>query len=168
MLRHTFHVAAHLEPSPVAALRRLDEALLREETDDRTASVVCGLLRPIPGGAEVVLASAGHPPPYVRRADGRVEDTVRPGTLLGALPGPEPRETTVTLEPGDVLVLYTDGVTEARGAAGQLGEAGLAVALAHAAPSPQAVVEALERAALEQQEGAPSDDIAILAIGVPA
>jgi serine phosphatase RsbU (regulator of sigma subunit) len=145
----------------------MDEALLREEDVEHPASAVCGLLRQVPGGAEITLAAAGHPPPYVRRADGRVEDTVRPGALLGALPGPVPSETTVTLGPGDVLVLYTDGVTEARGPEGQLGEAGLAIALAHAEPSAHAVAEAVERRAVEFQNGRPSDDIAVLAIGVP-
>jgi serine phosphatase RsbU (regulator of sigma subunit) len=115
-----------------------------------------------------VLASAGHPPPYVRRADGRVEDTVRPGTLLGALPGPRPSEGVVKLAPGDVLVLYTDGVTEARGPDGQFGEAGLAATLAHAHGSALAVAEAVERAAIEYQGGRPSDDIAVLAVGLPA
>jgi PAS domain S-box-containing protein len=167
LLRHTLRVAAHLERSPVAALARLDEALLREEDVEHPASAVCGLVRLVDDGAEVQLAAAGHPPPYVRRADGRVEDTVRPGALLGALPGPIPSETTVKLGPGDVLVLYTDGVTEARSSEGQLGEAGLAIALAHAEPSAHAVAEAVERRAVEYQDGRPSDDIAVLAIGVP-
>jgi serine phosphatase RsbU (regulator of sigma subunit) len=169
LLRHTLRIAAHLERSPVAALARMDEALLREDDVEHPASAVCGVLRALPdGGAEITLAAAGHPPPYVRRHDGRVEDTVRPGALLGALPGPPPSELTVTLEPGDVLVLYTDGVTEARGRDGQLGEAGLAIALAHAEPNAAAVAEAIERRAVEFQDGRQSDDIAVLAIGVPA
>jgi PAS domain S-box-containing protein len=169
LLRHTLRIAAQLEGSPAAALARMDEALLREDDVEHPASAVCGLLRVLPDGrAEVTLAAAGHPPPYVRRADGRVEDTCRPGALLGALPGPVPSETTLLLEPGDVLVLYTDGVTEARGPDGLLGEAGLAIALAHADPSAAAVAEAIERRAVEVQDGRPSDDIAILAIGVPA
>jgi PAS domain S-box-containing protein len=170
LLRHTLRIAAHLESSPVAALARMDEALLREDDVEHPASAVCGLLQVLgDGSVEITLAAAGHPPPYVRRADGRVEDTVRPGALLGALPGPIPSETTVRLEPGDVLVLYTDGVSEARRPGGeQLGEAGLAIALAHAEPTAAAVAEAIERRAVEFQEGRPSDDIAVLAIGVPA
>jgi PAS domain S-box-containing protein len=168
LLRHTLRIAAHLERSPVAALARMDEALLREDDVEHPASAVCGLLRVRPDGCvEIALAAAGHPPPYVRRRDGRVEDTVRPGALLGALPGPVPTEMTLILEPGDVLVLYTDGVTEARGPDGQLGEAGLAIALAHAEPGAAAVAEAIEHRAVEVQDGRPSDDIAVLAIGVP-
>jgi PAS domain S-box-containing protein len=170
LLRHTLRVAAHFERSPAAALARMDEALLREDDVEHPASAVCGLLRVLPGGAaEIVLAAAGHPPPYVRRRDGRVEDTVRPGALLGALPGPVPSETTVVLEPGDVIVLYTDGVTEARGPRGeQLGEAGLAAALAHAEPTAAAVAAAIEHRAVEFSAGRPTDDIAVLAIGVPS
>src|SRR3954471_16687960 len=145
LLRHTLRIAAHLERAPVGALRRLDEALLRDGAEDRTASAVCLVLRRHERGAEIVLASAGHPPPLIRRADGRVEETLRPGTLLGALPGPEPVEATVVLEPGDVLVLFTDGVTEARGAGGLLGEEGVARALTDAPPTADGVVEAIER-----------------------
>src|SRR4051812_19035318 len=170
LLRHTLRIAAHLDGSPAAALARMDEALLREDDVEHPASAVCGLLRVLPDGrAEVTLAAAGHPPPYVRRADGRVEDTCRPGALLGALPGPVPSETTVVLQPGDVLVLYTDGVTEARGPRGeQLGEAGLAAALAHAEPTASGVAAAIEHRAVEFSDGRPSDDIAVLAIGVPS
>jgi len=166
LLRHTLRAAAPREPGPAAALARLDAALLGD--DERPSSAVCALLATGAGGAEVVLASAGHPPPLVRRADGRVETTVRPGTLLGAVEDAPPLpEATVRLAPGDVLVLYTDGVTEARVGDGQLGEAGLAEIIAGAAPSAAAVAEAVERVALAVQDGRQRDDIAVLAVGVP-
>jgi serine phosphatase RsbU (regulator of sigma subunit) len=167
LLRHTLRAAAPLEPGPAAALARLDAALLGDGGEDRPSSAVCALLEPMDGGAEVVLASAGHPPPLIRRADGQVQSTVRPGTLLGALPGPPPQESRIWLDPGDVLVLYTDGVTEARRGDGQLGEAGLVEILARAAPSASAIAEAVEQGALEVQEGRQRDDIAVLAVGVP-
>src|SRR4051794_6572250 len=115
LLRHTLRIAAYVERAPGEALMRLNEAVLREGDEDHPATAVCALLRPHEGGAGVVLASAGHPPPLVRRADGTVETTVTPGLLLGAGPAPAPEQTVLSLAPGDVLVLYTDGVTEARG-----------------------------------------------------
>src|SRR3954452_10612682 len=168
LLRHTLRIAAHVERTPGGALRRLDDALLREPTDERLASAACAFVRPVPGGAEVVLASAGHPPPLVRRADGSVETTVRPGTLLGALPGPPPTDATIALGPGDVLLFYTDGVTEARHRGGLLGEDGVQETLRAALPTATGVVEAVERRAVEVQDGRPRDDIAVLAVGVPA
>jgi PAS domain S-box-containing protein len=166
LLRHTLRAAAPREPGPAAALSRLDAALL--DGEDRPSSAVCALLSTSAGGAEVVLASAGHPPPLVRRADGRVEFSVKPGTLLGAVEDAPPLpEATIRLAPGDVLVLYTDGVTEARVGDGQLGEAGLVEILERAAPSAAAVADAVEQGALAVQEGRQRDDIAVLAVGVP-
>jgi serine phosphatase RsbU (regulator of sigma subunit) len=167
LLRHSLRIAAYLEAGPGAALRRLDEAMRRDGPDDRLATAVCAFLRPAPGGAEVTLASAGHPPPLVRRADGTIEEVVRPGMLLGALPGPPPEDATIHLGPGDVLLLYTDGVTEARTPGGLLGEAGLAEALRTAPPTADGVVEAIERRVVEVQGGQPRDDIAVVAAAVP-
>ena len=166
LLRHALRIAAYLEASPGAALGRLDEAMLRDGPGDQLATAVCAFLRPHPGGAEVTLASAGHPPPLVRRADGTIDDIVRPGMLLGALPGPAPVDATIHLGPGDVLLLYTDGVTEARTPGGLLGEEGLADALRTAPPTANGVVEAIERRAVEVQGGNPRDDIAVVAATV--
>src|SRR4051794_7835100 len=165
LLHHTLRIAAYVERSPGQALLRLGEAVLRHGDEDHPATVVCALLRPRAGGAEVVLASAGHPPPLLRRADGTVEPTLSPGLMLGAGPAPAPPESTVVLGPGDVLVLYTDGVTEARTATGLVGEDGLAEALRAAPPTANGVVEAVERCALS--DGQPRDDMAVVAVAVP-
>jgi serine phosphatase RsbU (regulator of sigma subunit) len=81
----------------------------------------------------VVLASGGHPPPLLRRADGRVEEVpVRNGRLLGYVPGNVGlTDTTLTLAPGETLALYTDGFTEAHAPDGatMFGTARLAEAL---------------------------------------
>jgi len=60
------------------------------------------------------ISSAGHPLALVRRADGRVETFGRPGTLLGVLPVPDLHDSRTVLLDGDSLILFTDGVTEAR------------------------------------------------------
>jgi|tagenome__1003787_1003787.scaffolds.fasta_scaffold20952552_2 PAS domain S-box-containing protein len=167
LLRHTLRIAAYLEREPGAALLRLDEALRRYQEPPELATAVCCFLRPRPGGVDVALASAGHPPPYVRRADGAVEEAVTPGTLLGALASDAPPTSRITLGPGDVLVLYTDGVTEARHGNGLLGERGLRKTLRDAPPTANGVVDAVERRAVEVQGGHPRDDIAIVAVAAP-
>src|SRR3954452_7554056 len=167
LLRHTLRIAAYLEREPGAALLRLDEALRRDQESPERATAFCGFLRPRPGAVEVTLASAGHPPPYVRRADGTVEQAVTPGTLLGALASDAPPTSRITLGPGDVLVLYTDGVTEARHGGGLLGETGLRMTLQDAPAGANGVVDAVERRAVEVQGGRPRDDIAVVAVAVP-
>jgi serine phosphatase RsbU (regulator of sigma subunit) len=84
--------------------------------------------------------------------------------MLGCAPGTAPPEATVRLNRGDVLVLYTDGVTEARGADGWLGDDGLARALREAGASAAAVATHVEHVAVAFQDDRPRDDIAVLAI----
>jgi serine phosphatase RsbU (regulator of sigma subunit) len=168
LLRHTLRVAAYVEHAPGEALWRLNEAVLREGDEEHLATAVCAFLRPGDGRAEVSLASAGHPSPLVRRADGKVETVTTPGLLLGVAPADAPPESTVVLGPGDVLVLFTDGVTEARDTHGRLlGEFGLAETLRSAPPTANGVVDAVDRRALEIQLGHARDDIAVVAIAVP-
>ena len=75
---------------------------------------------------DVRLALGGHPPPLVLRADGSVEALGAFGTILGATPDAVLSDVAVRLAPGDVLVLYTDGVTEAGVRTDPLGQEGLA------------------------------------------
>ena len=73
----------------------------------------------------------------------------------------------MTLERGDVLLLYTDGVTEAGAARTEIGEEGLAGILGElAGQDAEAVVDAVERAAVDAQEGQPRDDIALIALRI--
>jgi sigma-B regulation protein RsbU (phosphoserine phosphatase) len=77
-------------------------------------TLVHGIYDPRTGS--VVLASGGHPRPLLRRADGSVEEVpLRNGRLLGYAPGNVGlSDTTLTLAPGETLLLYTDGFTEAQ------------------------------------------------------
>lgn len=80
---------------------------------------------------EVTYANAGHNPPFIRHADGRVDVVKsRPGLVLAGMEGIRYRTNTVHLKPGDLLYLYTDGVTEATDAENNLfGEARLQAVL---------------------------------------
>ena len=98
----------------VGVLSLLNDVILREESDDRFLTAVFCRVVPTEAGARVVLARGGHLPPLLRRADGTVRALGHPGLLLGSLPDINLADDTVELAPGDVIVLCTDGVTEAR------------------------------------------------------
>lgn len=82
---------------------------------------------------EVTYANAGHNPPLIRHADGSVEFVrSRPGLVLAGMEGIRYRANSIQLEPGDMLYLYTDGVTEATNADNNLyGENRLLAILEH-------------------------------------
>jgi serine phosphatase RsbU (regulator of sigma subunit) len=102
------------ETSPAATLARLDAALAADNPSDKYVTVALGLYDPPTG--ETTLAVAAHPPPLLRRVDGRVEEiAVRPGLPLGyGEITSRIAEHRVTLAPGETLILYTDGFSEAR------------------------------------------------------
>jgi serine phosphatase RsbU (regulator of sigma subunit) len=168
LARYTLRTLGIQETSPAEVLRKLNEALLRQRSDRRFCTVAYATLQLNgSGSAEVCLATGGHPLPYVLRADGSVEAVGHPGTLLGVLPDVQLTDTAVQLGKGDVMVLYTDGVTEARGPDGMLGSDQLAAVLASCAGlDAKSVAARIESAALEIQEGNPRDDIAILAVRI--
>jgi serine phosphatase RsbU (regulator of sigma subunit) len=122
-------------------------------------------------GHRTTLSVAGHPLPLVREASGRVVEAGAPGMPLGVLPGVTFAETVVDLPPGSTLVLYTDGVTEARDASGaQFGEDGLLAVLgALSSGHAQLTVSAVSAAVEDQLSGSryDADDLAVLALAVP-
>src|SRR5208337_1821999 len=110
-------LARHLvasSPSPAATLTHLNTALVADNPGGMFVTLAHGIYTPATG--EIVLASAGHPLPLVRRADGRVEEIEhRTGRLLGYENGDlHLVDARLTLAPGELLVFYTDGFTEAR------------------------------------------------------
>ena len=114
----------------------------------------------------LVYANAGHNRPLVQRADtGEIQELVSEGIALGAVPGIELEQRTIDLAPGDLLVLYTDGVTEAMDAGyrqfgmGRLREAMEACAGASAQEAVDSIVGELKAFAGDVQQ---SDDITIL------
>jgi serine phosphatase RsbU (regulator of sigma subunit) len=113
----------------------------------------------------VWICVAGHPPPVVLGGDGSLHWIRGAGALLGVFDDAQLTEDELRLSPGDTLVLYTDGVTEERGAQGALGEDGLTAVLEGAAGAAASeIVDRVERAVLAHGSGEPRDDIAILAV----
>jgi hypothetical protein len=107
----TWKTALDLDPSPERVLELLNRTLCRTRGKRTFMSVFYALLDPATGQLEYV--SAGHPFPFLRRADGRVEELGEGGLPLGIRESLLFRPGTATLEPGDLLVLYTDGLAEA-------------------------------------------------------
>jgi PAS domain S-box-containing protein len=166
LARYTLRAAAMREPRPSAGLRILNEALLRQRSDLRFATVAYASLRPESGGARVQLASAGHPLPLVLRSDGSVEPVGSAGTLVGVVPDPDLDDASAYLSAGDALVFYTDGVTEARDEEGGImGERRLESLLRSCAGmDADGIAAAVERAAVERQNGDTRDDIAVVVL----
>jgi serine phosphatase RsbU (regulator of sigma subunit) len=168
LARYTLRAAAMRERLPSRTLAVLNEALLRQRDDRRFCTVAYAYLEKLDHGARAGISTGGHPLPLVLRADGSVEWVGAPGTLLGVVPDPSLEDTAVTLEPGDSLVFYTDGVIESRVSSnGVLDERRLAELVATCAGrDPDAIASRIEEAAVLSQNGHPRDDIAVLVLRV--
>ena len=154
------------EPRPSAVLQALNTAILRELSDDRFLTV-CGVrLRRTGDSVRLTICSAGHPLPLVLRADGAVAQAGVPNTLLGVLPEVHLRDQVLDLGPGDAVVLYTDGVTEAAEPTGRGGPEALVEALAEAAGmDAERIAGHLERSLLDPGTQL-RDDFAIVVLRV--
>ena len=115
LARHTLRALALHERSPRQLLVSLHDALLGGEARGEFCTVCCALFQPGAAGtgANLSMACGGHPPPVVRRADGTTEIATCTGPLLGTPVTMTFSEQSIRLDPGDAVVLYTDGVTEA-------------------------------------------------------
>jgi PAS domain S-box-containing protein len=168
LARYTLRAAAMSERLPSRSLHLLNEALLRQRSDRRFCTVAYAYLES--AGAEGVrlgVASGGHPLPLLVGADGTVKPVGAPGTLLGVLPNPRLEDRALSLSPGDALVFYTDGVVEARGEDGPLGEERLIELLAACTGrGADAIASHVEEAAVRSHGGSPRDDIAVLVLRV--
>lgn len=174
LFRHTLRAISPSPPGdggPAEILRATNDAILDQIDDTRFATAALVTLDPGRGEADLCVACGGHPRPMLVRADGSIERVDADGTLLGVLPEPEFQEVTLHLGPGDALVLYTDGVTEARDGARQFGESGLMEALsgAHELHTADAVAARVVAAVdAYRDKDLPTDDVAVVTIRVPS
>jgi hypothetical protein len=167
LARHTLRAGATYERSPSGVLALLHKALREQRTDGRFCTVAQAHMRLGVGRMEVDIACGGHPLPLVIHPDGLVEPVGRLGTLLGTDIEPQLFDVTVALGAGDVLLLYTDGVTEVRRRRREVfGLAELSELLSRCGGlPPDAVADRVEAAVLAASEGRLRDDMAILALG---
>ena len=150
-----------VDPSALAG--RLNGFLHQSVEPGRFVTAFVGFLDLRSG--RMLYVNAGHNPPYLVRRSGREEPLSEGGTILGILPQSLFAAGEATLEPGDLLALYTDGVTEGANAEGDMwGEERLVEALRHRAADPAAqIVQGIidEVRAFEGDSG-PADDITLL------
>jgi serine phosphatase RsbU (regulator of sigma subunit) len=169
LARHTLRAIALREERPEAMLRFLNEALRRQSAGNAFCTVGLGTLEPAEGGGfDACLAAGGHPFPLLVRAGGSVEEVVVRGTLLGVEAEPVLEPVSVTLAPGDTLMLYTDGVVDARDATGdRFGEERLVAAVdAAAGGSAEDVAGAVDQAVAAFEPDHQRDDRAIFVMRV--
>lgn len=169
LARHTVRTAAVVEPDPERVIQLLNDAVIRDETD-RFCTAAFGRLRVTDGGASGVLVMAGHPRARILRAAGEVASVPdQTGMALGLVDAPPAGTMGFDLAPGDALVVFTDGVTEAIGAQNRFGDERLDHLLRSVAGRPaQAVADAVASAVETFEAGAGRDDVAILVVAVPS
>ncbi|GAC1611857.1 MAG: hypothetical protein NVS3B26_28910 [Mycobacteriales bacterium] len=147
--------------SPSRALKLLNSALL-DELGDRFVTVALAQLRIRQDSVRVKLALGGHPQPVLVRG-GEAEFVGQPGDLLGVLPDAEAVDQALRLQPGDTLLMYSDGVTEAGPANDMFGDERLLTTAADAAGDAAAIVDRVLHAVGQHHPDA-DDDIALLAL----
>ncbi|WP_020661059.1 PP2C family protein-serine/threonine phosphatase [Amycolatopsis benzoatilytica] len=166
-VRHSL-AALHLVERDGRTMLRLLNELLISGGSNRFATLVLGSVAPAESGLDVTLASGGHPAPLVLRRGGGVEEVSVPGTLVGVSPQARFAEATTHLDEGDVCLLYTDGVTEARNrteSAELFGDARLYTVLEDCVGLPaQEIVRRLREEVRQWLGDSGHDDIAVLAI----
>ncbi|MYS25326.1 PAS domain S-box-containing protein [Streptomyces sp. DvalAA-14] len=169
LARHALRLLAREGFGGPAVLERLNAAILDEGARSRFLTLLYGELWPQQDGSAVLrMVCAGHPLPLRLRPDGTVEPAAEPQPLLGVMEDLELFEQSITLDPGDVLLCVTDGVTERREGSRMLGDDGLAEVLATCTGlTAGAVASRIQRAVERFASDAPSDDMAILAMRVP-
>jgi serine phosphatase RsbU (regulator of sigma subunit) len=128
-------------------------------------TVAAALLREDGAGAHAVLCLAGHPPPVVVRASARSSSRRVAARCSAPSPSSRRRPNGWTWGPGDALVLYTDGVTDAGGEHERFGFDRLLACLREArTTAPEELVAALDGALARFQAGPQRDDVAVLAV----
>ncbi len=156
------HVLDGRQPHEV--LERTSDLLWHFSDSETFASVALGVLDPETG--RFTYCNGGHPAPLLLRSDGTVERLVASGPVLGAFRSVAYSAQTTTLGDGDTLLLYTDGVIEARNDSGFFGEDRLVDLLTDlAGETAESIAQTVADAAWEFSGGSLRDDIAVLAIG---
>ncbi len=167
--RHTVRSASLSATAPSEVLQTVNRAMLlgRKEAElEHFCTLLLAFARRDTDGLSVSVASAGHPPALVLRADGSATQIGASGPPAGWRPDFSLRDDRVQLSPGDLLLLYTDGLTDVRTPEGLLGSGGLLRRLQDARPRTAAGLVAQLRELLDSPEVTARDDAAALALEV--
>ena len=171
LILYALRAVAFQGDKPSMILSALNEAMLRQDSDNQFCTAVCARLEPEECEGEDVkltLARGGHPPPLLLRGDGSLEELGEAGRAIGVFEELELEDLTMRLGVEDTLVLYTDGVTEARSPDGTFfGEERLRkLVQACGGLDATKTAERIKDAVLEHKGGSPGDDVAILVLRV--
>lgn len=162
LARHTVRTAALHDPDPAHVLRVLNDAFL-DEHPERFCTAVCAHVSLSGEQVRMTLAAGGHPSPVIARTDGRLERPSCWGTLLGLFDRVDLDVVPVTLQPDDLVLFYTDGLSEARQDNELFGVEGIEAALASMpGTSAQGALERLH-GAMEGHRYRQTDDMAMIA-----
>lgn len=162
-LQASIRALATRRERPGMILEAVNTSLYESTDPEHFATAFLAALEP---SGRLVYSNAGHNLPLLRRADGRVEWLEAGATPLGAFPGMAYAEGEVDLEPGDVLVLYTDGITEAEDAVGEFfGEEGLQKTIegCHGGTANE-IVSCIRQAVSRFARGAQADDMTLIVV----
>jgi PAS domain S-box-containing protein len=162
LIRYTLRAAAQHPGSPSQLLRELNAAMLAQHSDYCTIGLVSVRSS---GDTEATICLGGHPSPVLLTRAGKARAVGAPGTMLGFFDDAQFAETRITLQQGEILVLYTDGLTEAAAPPGW-SEEQLEQRLLEAATDEDldSMLARLEAGAIDDAQGHPRDDIALLAL----
>jgi serine phosphatase RsbU (regulator of sigma subunit) len=159
LVRHGARFVGEESAHPARILARLDAAL-RQQPSLSLCSALCLLI----DGERICLASAGHPLPLIVTDDG-VRAVGEAGSVLGAFTDSDWPTTELILRPQEVLLLYTDGVTDTVGSSGRFGEQRLHQTMAECGPlAVEELLTCLDKSLSRFQVGPQADDTAALAL----
>jgi serine phosphatase RsbU (regulator of sigma subunit) len=167
-VRHSLAALHLVERDGQNLLKRLNEVLIASGSSRFATLVVGSVSATEDGGVRLTVASGGHPPPLVLRRSGKVEELLVQGMLIGVSPDARFAECSVELAEGDVCLMYTDGITEARGHHDRsklYGPERLSALLAECADlSAEAVLRRVKESVHDWLGSIEHDDMAVLAI----
>lgn len=170
LVRHTLRALTMNSADVGAIVRQLDSTLADvafETPNERFSTVLFGILTADPETFWLDYASGGHPGPVIVHPDGTVDVIELAGSVLGILPDATIDRRRIALQPGDEIVLFTDGATDARNGTSFFGIEGVA-AVAKAAYTQDAnTAEAIEKAVFDYGGGRMHDDLAVLVLHRP-
>jgi serine phosphatase RsbU (regulator of sigma subunit) len=167
MAKFSFRALARKWPDPSPFLSNANEVIVDEIGTGKFITMLYLLVDP--SGRKISCASAGHPPPRIVAPDGKVTQVAARGLALGVEPNQKYETERVELPPGSAVVLYTDGVIEARRDGELYGEGRLDKALRkHRKLGAQALAEAVLAECRSFSGGDLADDCAIVVIRLAA
>lgn len=161
--RHTIRSYAYLDPIPAKVITYANEALCRDLDNPGMLTAFFAIIDVL--GGVISYTNAGHEPPLVRDAHGNTKSLETSGRALGVFPDFIYSQGRHQLQPGDTIVMVTDGITESRSESGLFGVQGIIDYLAsHVGESASEIASGLLERAVEHAGGHPQDDAAIVVI----